>query len=85
MQRLRLGLAGLIGMVIIVGLATIIYERANESDAIAVPEAAPTTEPTTAAPKNDPLADAGVVPDLPVEPTPDATRSPGAGQGNAAP
>ena len=74
MQRLRIGIGGLVGMVILIGLATIIYERANQIDATAVPEAAPTIEPNTATPKNDPLANAGVVPDLPAEPTASPTQ-----------
>ena len=87
MQRLRIGLGGLLGIVIIVGLATIIYERANEVEAITVPDAAPTTEPTAPPPKNDPLANAGVVPDLPAEPTPEPTQQPQAApeQGNGVP
>ena len=38
------------------------------SDALSVPEAAPTVEPSAASQQRDPLADAGVVPDLPAEP-----------------
>ena len=33
-----------------------------------MPDAAPTTEPTAPPPQRDPLADAGVVPDIPVDP-----------------
>jgi len=86
MQRLRIGLGGLVGVIILIGLASLIYERANQTDAASVPDAAPTTEPTTAAPRNDPLADAGVVPDLPTEPSPSASPQPatGAGQGGSA-
>lgn len=74
MQRLRIGVGGLLGMVILIGLATLIYERANQIDATAVPQAAPTVEPSTGTPKNDPLADAGIVPDLPAEPTASAQQ-----------
>lgn len=70
MQRLRIGLGGLLGMVILIGLASLIFERANQIEAAAVPEAAPTVEPSAQAPKNDPLANAGIVPDLPAEQTP---------------
>lgn len=76
MQRLRIGAGGLLGMIVLIGLASIIYERANQVDATAVPQAAPTVEPTTATPKNDPLADAGIVPDLPAEPSPDSAQEP---------
>lgn len=68
MHRLQVGLSGLAAMVLLVGLASIIQGRAAVSEETAVPEAAPTTEPSEAPPLRDPLADAGVVPDLPVEP-----------------
>ncbi|TCJ38211.1 hypothetical protein [Parafrankia sp. BMG5.11] len=72
LQRLQVGASLLVGIVLIVGLANVIEERAKQSDRSAVPEAASTVAPTTAViPANDPLADAGVVPDLP-----DATVSP---------
>ena len=75
LQRLQVGTSLLIGIVLIVGLANVIEERAKQSDKAVVPEAAatvaPTRAPTTA---KDPLADAGVVPDLPAEPT--ATPAP---------
>ena len=46
-------------------------DRADQTDAEAVPEAAATVEPEAAeAPQSDPLAEAGVVPELPAEPTP---------------
>ena len=66
-QRLQVGLFGLFSMVLLVGVANIIYNRAQVTEASAVPEAAPTTEPTEAPPQRDPLADAGVVPDIPAE------------------
>ncbi len=67
-QRLQVGLFGLFSMVLVVGVANIIYNRAQQTEELAVPEAAPTTEPTEAPPQRDPLADAGVVPDIPTEP-----------------
>lgn len=70
MQRLQVGLTGLAAMVLLVGLASIIGTQADRTQENAVPEAAPTTEPTEAAPQRDPLADAGIVPDLPAESTP---------------
>ncbi len=70
MQRLRIGLGGLLGIVILVGLASLIFERANQIEAASVPEAAPTVEPSAQTPKSDPLADSGIVPDLPAEPSP---------------
>ncbi|MEM9500696.1 MAG: hypothetical protein AAF941_02500 [Pseudomonadota bacterium] len=69
-QRLQVGLFGLFSMILVVGVANIIYNRAQQTESEAVPDAAPTTEPTPAPPQSDPLADAGVVPDMPVDPEP---------------
>lgn len=71
-QRLQIGLFGLGSMVLLIGLATVIGNQADITQEGAVPEAAPTTEPTDAAPQRDPLADAGIVPDIPAEPEPQA-------------
>ena len=69
-QRLQIGIAGLASMVLMIALANVIMDQANRTEATSVPQAAATVaaEPTTA-PQNDPLADAGVVPDMPAEPT----------------
>lgn len=75
LQRLQIGLAGVVFMILLVGLASVIQNRAAETDATTVPEAAPTTEPTPMAPQNDPLAEAGVVPDMP-KPTATPTVQP---------
>lgn len=65
-QRLQIGLFGLAAMVLIVALANVIMERAKQTEATAVPEAAATTAPVTATGSlSDPLVDAGVVPDMP--------------------
>ncbi|XUU59382.1 hypothetical protein ACRAQ6_07240 [Erythrobacter sp. HA6-11] len=75
-QRLQVGLSGIAAMILLVGLANVIQNRARETEQLSVPEAAPTTEPTAAPQQRDPLADAGVVPDLPVDdasPVPQAT------------
>ncbi|MCP5395956.1 MAG: hypothetical protein H6918_04350 [Sphingomonadaceae bacterium] len=75
MQRLQVGVAGLAAILLMIGLASVITDRARETEASTVPEAASTTEPSaTPAPKSDPLAEAGVVPDLPAEPAPTATQ-----------
>ncbi len=68
-QRLQVGLFGFAAMVLLVGLANIIQDRARVTEESSVPDAAPTTAPAEAPPQRDPLADAGVVPDLPVEPS----------------
>lgn len=73
-QRLQVGLIGLGSMVLLVGLANVIQDRARLAEELSVPEAAPTVAPAEPPALSDPLADAGVVPDLPAEPTP--TQSP---------
>ena len=73
MQRLQVGVFGLATMVLLIGLAQIIMNQAREAEARVVPEAAPTVAPDdSATPASDPLADAGVGPELPDEPEPDA-------------
>ncbi|MEM7780174.1 MAG: hypothetical protein AAF697_07285 [Pseudomonadota bacterium] len=69
-QRLQVGFFGIGAMILLVGLASIIGNQADRTQESAVPEAAPTTEPTEAPPQRDPLADAGILPDIPVEPEP---------------
>ena len=69
MQRLQVGLVGIGAMVLLVGLASIIGGQADKNDLLAVPEAAPTTEPGAPAAQANPLADAGVVPDIVAEPS----------------
>ena len=66
-QRLQIGLFGLGAMVLLVGLAGVLGNQANLTEESAVPEAAPTTEPSAATPQRDPLADAGIVPEIPAE------------------
>ena len=80
-QRLQVGLSLLLGVVLIVGLANVILERAKQSEEAVVPEAAATVAPTAQSTANDPLADAGVVPDLPQET--EAADRPGAARPNA--
>ena len=75
-QRLQIGLLGIASMVLLVGLASIIGSQADLADQAAVPEAAPTTEPTAAPPQANPLADAGVVPDITAEPSPSPAPPP---------
>ena len=67
MQRLQIGLSGLGVMVLVIGLATVFTQRAQGVEEVTVPNAAATTEPIEETPQEDPLADAGVVPDIPVE------------------
>jgi len=66
-QRLQIGFFGLGSMVLLIGLATIIGNQADLTQESSVPQAAPTTEPTEVSTQTDPLADAGILPELPVE------------------
>ena len=62
--RLQIGVAGLAAMLMMIGLANIVMDRAKETEATTVPEAASTVAPVknAPAPGSDPLADAGVIP-----------------------
>jgi len=67
MQRLQIGVTTLAAMLTMIALAGIIGGEAKRAEEAAVPDAAPTTEPTAAPAQRDPLVDAGVVPDIPAE------------------
>ena len=75
-QRLQVGLTGLCAMILMIGVAGVLGGQADLAEEAAVPDAAPTTEPTAAPPQRDPLADAGVVPDIPTEPEVEETPIP---------
>jgi hypothetical protein len=86
-NRLQVGIAGLGAMVLLVGVADMIMTRARQTEQAAVPEAAPTVEPSPApSHNNNALEAAGVVPDLPKadtdEPVPEGPVLPE--QGDAA-
>ena len=71
-QRLQVGLTGLLAMVLMVGLANIVIISAQQNRAEVVPESVtevPSDDAAADAPRN-PLADAGVVPDMPAEASP---------------
>lgn len=65
-QRLQTGLFGLAAIVLMVGLANIINDRARLAEGTPAGTVAKTA--TTAETKADPLADAGVVPSATPEP-----------------
>lgn len=65
-QRLQAGLFGLAAIVLLVGLANIINDRARSSDSAAPAAAAPAKSED----RGDPLADIGVVPAAAPEPSP---------------
>jgi hypothetical protein len=84
MQRLQVGLFGLGSMVLLVGLASVVLTNARENEAQVVPEAASTvaaTQTTSAA--SDPLADAGIVPELTAKEPPLVTPPPVSGDAPA--
>lgn len=74
LHRLQIGLLGLATMLLLVGLANIIMDRARLAES-GMPSPAGVTQPT-AAPKSDPLADLGVIPS-PEAAHPLATATPG--------
>lgn len=73
-QRLQAGLFGLAAIVLLVGLANIINDRARQSES-AAPAA---TAPAKTEDRGDPLADIGVVPAA----APEASASPSAAPKN---
>ena len=83
MHRLQVGVGGLLSMVLLVGVANIVVDQARETEASTVPQAAATVQPAPT--QNDPLVDAGIVPDLPPEadqtPLPEGPVVPEQGEG----
>lgn len=73
-QRLQAGLFGLAAIVLLVGLANIINDRARQSDTVAPAAVAP----AKADDRGDPLADIGVVPAA----SPEGAASPSAAPKN---
>ena len=84
-HRLQVGLLALGAMVLLVGVADMIMDRAQLTEDAAVPAAAPTVEPRPSPSQNKALENAGVVPDLPVgagaEPLPQGPVVPEQGNG----
>jgi hypothetical protein len=76
LHRLQVGLSGLAAIVLMLALANVIMDRANRTEAASVPDAAATVlPPPVHSQQNDPLADAGVVPDVPARPAPTPTST----------
>ncbi|RXZ64044.1 hypothetical protein [Pelagerythrobacter rhizovicinus] len=74
LHRLQIGLSGLAAIVLMLALASVIMDRANRTEAASVPDAAATVlPPPVHSQQNDPLADAGVVPEVKDSPTPTPT------------
>lgn len=78
-QRLQVGFFGLGTILLLIGVANVFLQRAEMVEETAVPEAAPTVSADSAKPQqSDPLADAGVVPELPADPDAEAKQGEGA-------
>jgi hypothetical protein len=72
-QRLQVGLFGLAAMILLVGLASVIMNNARRNQAEVVRQQSPAATSSNADTTNsDPLADAGVVPDMPAAEKPPA-------------
>lgn len=61
LQRVQIGLTGVAGVVLLVGLANIVIDKAGLNSATAPPPVVPTLGANAVAPK-DPLAELGVQP-----------------------
>lgn len=61
LQRVQVGLTGLAGIVLLVGLANIVIDKARMDDAALPPPVVPTLTSNAVSPK-DPLAELGVQP-----------------------
>lgn len=75
LRRLQMGAIGVVAVLLLIGLASIIKDRAAQTETTSVAGAAATSAPGTETAVADPLAEAGVVPDIPASP---ATATPGA-------
>lgn len=78
-----MGAVGVVAVLLLIGLASIIKDRASESAATAVVGAAATSTPAASTGVGDPLAEAGVIPEMPASLAPE-TNAPG-GAGTIAP
>jgi hypothetical protein len=69
-RRLQMGAIGVVGVLLLIGLASIIKDRATQTESTAVAGAAATMSPGASSPAAaDPLAEAGVVPEIPASPS----------------
>lgn len=84
MQRLQFGLFGLTAVLLMVGLANVIIASVQENRA-ALPEELPPVQNEDVPRPRDPLANAGVVPELPVDETSGAAASMGTDPAAVAP
>lgn len=75
LRRLQMGAIGVVAVLLLVGLASIVKDRAAETETASVREAAATSSPGASAVAADPLAEAGVVPEIAASPSPDPTAA----------
>lgn len=61
LQRIQIGLTGVAGVILLVGLASIVIDKARLGDAAAPPPTVPTLSANAVAPK-EPLVELGVQP-----------------------
>ena len=66
-HRLQIGLSGIVGVILLVALADTLRDRADQTDSVTVAEAEVPVEVAETPTQSDPLAEAGVVPDLPAD------------------
>ncbi len=69
LHRAQFGLGGLAAMLLLVGLANIIMDRARQSDAGTVTTNGSRMPNAAASPNSDPMVDIGVAPDMPNSPS----------------
>ena len=90
LRRLQMGVIGVVAVLLLIGLASIVKDRATQTESTAVAGAAPTSSPSASTAAADPLAEAGVVPEIPASPSssaaapttgPAATAAPTPNQG----
>lgn len=69
LRRLQMGAIGVVAVLLLIGLASMIKDSASQTASTAVAGAAATSAPGASTAAADPLAEAGVVPDMPAEPS----------------
>lgn len=84
LQRLQIGLIGLGAVFLLLGLANIIISNVADNQAIVAEDLPPVIPGDVPPPPSDPLADAGVVPELPVGEGEGAQGTGATGSGNGA-
>ena len=68
LRRLQMGAIGVVAVLLLIGLASIIKDRATQTESTAVAGAAATRSPGASTGAADPLAEAGVIPEMPSSP-----------------